>query len=217
MVRAMMRRDKKDEPPLADISIGGRTFKTEQKAFERFGADLARELKIEIDKLSEESERNGLYQAGKRLRDAIAQLMQMAAAMPDRMQGAKLLRASLYLMFTSADTASRIDRKLIPRMIEPLIEKKVAPLIEKKVKKALGASGGTASGKKRRDEAEEGWKPHALKLAQQARQEQPGITQANLVDEIKIRWRLKISCPGTQLIPAISGWEKDGTLIRRDK
>jgi hypothetical protein len=205
----MTTQHKRDKPPLADISIGGRTFRTEQKAFEGFGADVARELRIEIDKLSEESERNALDQAGKRLRDAIAQLMQMAAAMPDRMQGAKLLRASLYLMFASADTASRIDRKLIPQMIEPLIEKKV--------KKALGAPGGKASGAARHAEAEEGWKPHALQLAKQARKEQPGITQTKLAHEIKTKWRLKIRCPRTQLIPAISGWEKDGTLTRRHK
>jgi hypothetical protein len=205
----MTTQHKRDKPPLADISIGGRTFRTEQKAFEGFGADVARELRIEIDKISEESERNALDQAGKRLRDAIAQLMQMAAAMPDRMQGAKLLRASLYLMFASADTASRIDRKLIPQMIEPLIEKKV--------KKALGAPGGKASGATRHAEAEEGWKPHALQLAKQARKEQPGITQADLADKIKTKWRLRIRCPRTQLIPAISGWEKDGTLTRRHK
>jgi hypothetical protein len=104
---------------------------------------------------------------------------------------------------------SRIDRKLIPRMIEPLIKKKA--------NKTFGAPGGKASGAARHTEAEEGWKPHALELAKQGRAEQSGITQADLADEIQTKWRLKIRCPGTQLIPAISGWEKDGTLTRRHK
>jgi hypothetical protein len=93
----------------------------------------------------------------------------------------------------------------------------IAPLIEKKVKKALGSPGGKASGKMRHAEAEEQWKPHAMQLAKQARKDKPGITQAALADEIITKWRLKIRCPGTQLIPAISGWEKDGTLTRRHK
>ena len=105
------------KPPLADISIGGRKFRTEQKAFERFGADLARELEIEIGKLSDDGARTGLDQAGERLQQAIAQQIQMAAAIPDRMQGAKVLRAGLDLMFASADTASRIDHKRVPRII----------------------------------------------------------------------------------------------------
>jgi hypothetical protein len=130
------------KPPLADISIGGRMFKTEQKAFERFGAGLARELQIEIGKLSDDGARTGLDQAGERLRDAIAGLTEIATAMPDRRQGAKLLRVSLDLMFAAVDTASRVDHKQVPRITETVMK----------------ARAGKASGLARATKAERQWK-----------------------------------------------------------
>ncbi len=81
----------------------------------------------------------------------------------------------------------------------------------------LGAAGGTSSGKTRRAEAEEGWRPHALKLSIIIRKEDKGITQTSLAAEIKSRWTLKLQCPSSQLIPAISRWEREGKLARRDK
>jgi hypothetical protein len=62
---------------------------------------------------------------------------------------------------------------------------------------------GKKSAENRRIEAEETWRPHALKLAKEVRKNQPAITQGDLAYEIKQRWKLKgIHCPETQLIPA---------------
>jgi len=170
---------------------------------------LIKGIEAEIGETQNEQTRLNLDQARNWLQGSMKQLIQLAEANPDCRYGAKILNVSLDAMYACADAVSRVDRKLVQRLIEPLIEKKV--------KKALGAPGGKASGATRHAEAEEGWKPHALLLAKQARKKQPGITQAELADEIITKWRLKIHCPKTQLIPAISGWEKDGTLTRRHK
>lgn len=98
-----------------------------------------------------------------------------------------------------------------------MIEKRLTPIIEKSAKKALGERGGKASGKKRSAETEEFWRPHAHELAIEFGQVRPGITQIELANEIKNAWRLKIHCPETQLIRAISRWEKDGRLPKRNK
>jgi hypothetical protein len=76
---------------------------------------------------------------------------------------------------------------------------------------------GNASGKIRRSEVEEGWLPHALKLTIAIRDENKAITQSKLAAEIKSRWALKIHCPESQLIQAISRWEGEGKVARRDK
>ena len=98
--------------PLVDISIAGRRFRTQQKEVERFGAQLVQGLTQEMNGLSDGGQKSGLDQAAKFLLKGIAHLTLTAAAIPDRGQGAKVLKASLDLMFACADTASRIDRKL---------------------------------------------------------------------------------------------------------
>jgi hypothetical protein len=147
-------------------------FKTEQKAFERFGADLARELQIEIGKLSDDGARTGLDQAGERLRDAIARLTEMATAMPDRRQGAKLLRVSLDLMFAAADTASRVDHKRVPRITETVMK----------------ARAGKASGLARATKAERQWKNKATSLARGIYKTQPGFSMSALARRVAEKW-----------------------------
>jgi hypothetical protein len=205
----MTTRNKKGMPPLADISAGGRALRAAKSRIKHFRVGLIKGIEAEIGETQNEQTRLNLDQARKWLQGPMKQLIQLAEANPDCRYGAKILNVSFDAMYTCANAVSRIDRNLVQRMIEPLIEKKA--------KKAFGGPGGKASGAARHAEAEEGWKPHALQPAKQGRKEQPGITQAELAHEIKTKWRLKIRCPGTQLIPAISGWEKDGTLTRRHK
>jgi hypothetical protein len=76
---------------------------------------------------------------------------------------------------------------------------------------------GKASAKIKRSEVEEGWMPHALELAVAIRKEDKAITQVNLAPQIKSRWRLRLKCPESQLILAISRWEREGKLPRRCK
>jgi hypothetical protein len=76
---------------------------------------------------------------------------------------------------------------------------------------------GKKSGESRQAEAEEGWLPHALELAVKVREEDKGITQIDLAAEIKNRWKLKIRCPRSMLVQAISEWEDEGKLPRRNK
>jgi hypothetical protein len=109
------------------------------------------------------------------------------------------------------------------------VTKKLAPQLEAVAemgwKKAIIHLSGNAdasirgikSGEARRAEAEETWKPHALKLAIAIRKEHKAISQVDLAGEIKLRWTLVIGCPKTQLVPAISKWEQDGDLAKRNK
>jgi hypothetical protein len=106
-----------------------------------------------------------------------------------------------------------------------LAEKKEAEAEKKKAvaeaaTKAMsdqGSLGGVASGVKRRDEAEQTWQPHALSLAIEIQAKDQGIVQISLKKEIESRWRLKIPCPKSQLIKAISRWQREGKLARRNK
>lgn len=82
--------------------------------------------------------------------------------------------------------------------------------------KAHASIAGINSGKSRRDEAEETWRTHALNLAITIRGKDKGITQINLAAKIKSSWTLKIHCPESQLISAISQWEREGKLPRRN-
>lgn len=75
---------------------------------------------------------------------------------------------------------------------------------------------GKSSGRVRGETAAQTWKPHALDLAKTIRREQPSIAQTDLKEEIVSRWRQKIHCPETQLIKAISRWENEGELPRRN-
>jgi hypothetical protein len=144
-------------------------FRTEQKAFERFGADVAQELKLEIDKLSEESERNGLDQAVKCLRDAIAQQQeQIDAAVQDRMRRAKLLRASLALMFASVDCGSRLGHKRVPRLMK--------------------SRAGKASVIVRAEQAEQKWKDDARKSAFKICEDHPGFSMSSVAKLVEKNW-----------------------------
>jgi len=79
------------------------------------------------------------------------------------------------------------------------------------------AFSGVLSGKARHVEAEETWLPHALELAGAIQAETGGLVQARLAEEIVARWSLKIHCPETQLVKAISRWQRDGKLAKRNK
>lgn len=75
---------------------------------------------------------------------------------------------------------------------------------------------GIESGNRRRAKAEMTWKTHALELAQQARKDDPTLSQHRLADEITFKWRLDIPPPGhTTLTNFISELEKANTLPRR--
>jgi hypothetical protein len=78
---------------------------------------------------------------------------------------------------------------------------------------------GKKSEESRRAEAIEGCEDHALKLGVKVREEEDnkGITQIDLATEIKKRWKLKIHCPHSMLVRAISQWEHEGKLPRRNK
>jgi hypothetical protein len=67
----------------------------------------------------------------------------------------------------------------------------------------------------RRDEMNEGWRPHAFEIAIETRKQEPSIIQTDLAKEIANRWRLRISCPRSQLILAIREWERSGELPKR--
>ena len=84
------------------------------------------------------------------------------------------------------------------------------PLIEPR------REGGRKSGEKRREEAEQMWRPYAIEIAQEVLNEMPKISQMNLAGEISSpdRWKKKIYCPKSMLVPAISAWLRDGTLRR---
>jgi hypothetical protein len=69
----------------------------------------------------------------------------------------------------------------------------------------------------RRREADEGWRPHALKLAREIQAENSNASQANLAAEITKRWRLKIPCPSAQFVKAIRQWQAAGELLRRNR
>jgi hypothetical protein len=91
-----------------------------------------------------------------------------------------------------------------------------AGMVDKRAEKPVRAwTGGKASGRVRNKEADETWRPHALKLALAARKDNPSSTQKNVAAAITKGWRLKIPCPKTQLLLAIRRWERDGKLPKR--
>lgn len=91
------------------------------------------------------------------------------------------------------------------------------PAIREEALRKKGKRGGKASGKARRDEAEQTWQPHALDVAIEIQAEDPSIIQISLAEKIKSRWRLKIHCPKSQLVKAISRWQQEGKLAPRKK
>jgi hypothetical protein len=188
------------ELPLVDLSQSGRALRSAKQGIKEFSALLDKGLKAEAAQSEDEQLR--IAQARARLKASVEQLIQSIEMAVNRSQAAAILEISNAVMFACADAASRIDRKLVPRLIRPSIEAAT--------KKSLGAPGGLASGKSRRAEAEETWKPHALCLAKKIRQEQPSITQCNLAVEIAERWGLQIPCPKTHsLAPSRAGRKPD--------
>lgn len=96
---------------------------------------------------------------------------------------------------------------------------KMEPLARSGLEVLRGAQkAGIESGNRRRAKAEKTWKAHALELAQQARKDDPSLSQHRLADEITFKWRLDTPPPGhTTLTNFISTLEKTGTLPRRAK
>ncbi len=86
-----------------------------------------------------------------------------------------------------------------------------APFIEQK------SEAGRKSVEVRQREIEEGWKPHALQLAREAQAKNSDLSQMDLASEIKTHWRLKIRCPKSQLVKAISKWQALGELHKPNR
>lgn len=190
-------------PPLVDLSIEGRAYRGAIGKFKEYCALLAKGLDARIENCTDDRSKPEIVAARARLIEACEKLTRSADQIADRRHSAAILYAAANLLMAGADVASRIDRNLLP------------PLIERNVKRAVGTPGGKASGKVRRAEVAETWKPHALDLARQSRNERPDITQAALADQIAAAWNLKIHCPRTQLIAAIRAWEKSGEVAKR--
>jgi hypothetical protein len=65
--------------------------------------------------------------------------------------------------------------------------------------------------------AEDTWKPHALKLAQQI-QSEGDFTQDELADAICGRWELHgHKCPRSMLVLQIRAWQREGKLSKRSR
>lgn len=96
---------------------------------------------------------------------------------------------------------------------------KMEPLARSGLEVLRGAQkAGIESGNRRRAKAEKTWKAHALELAQQARKNDPSLSQHRLADEITFKWRLDTLPPGhTTLTNFISDLEKADKLPRRMK
>lgn len=161
----------------ADISIAGRRLRGARRRFEILGEDILRKLKAESGKLTDESKKNALDQAGNRLRESIAELRQFAGAIPDRGQGARILKMSFNLMFAVADTVSRVERKWVPRFFRQ--------------------SGGHESVKARAKKAQEGWQELALTIAKEKNQKNPHLSVASVAHNVICdeRWSPKGSLP----------------------
>ena len=151
----------------ADSSIAGRRFSGALRRCEIFGESILQKLKTESDKLSDESKKNTLDQAGNRLRESIAELRQFAGAIPDRGHGARILKVNFNLMFAVADTVSRLEWKRVPRFLKQHL--------------------GHESGKVRAKKAQEGWQKLALTIAKEkkSRLSVARVTDLVICDE---RW-----------------------------
>jgi addiction module HigA family antidote len=148
----------------ADSSIAGRRFSGALRRCEIVGESILQKLKAESDKLSDESKKIALDQAGNRLRESIAELRQFAGAIPDRGQGARILKMSFNLMFAVADTVSRVERKWVPRFFRQ--------------------SGGHESVKARAKKAQEGWQELALTIAKEKNQKNPHLSVASVAHNV---------------------------------
>jgi hypothetical protein len=90
------------------------------------------------------------------------------------------------------------------------------PVIEGEMKVKLASDHGKKGSVKRRKKAH-AWRVYALPLAKQIRATNPTLSQAELKAKIVDQWKCEIGCPTSQLVPAISAWEKSGDLPRRRK
>jgi hypothetical protein len=120
----------------------------------------------------------------------------------DAEQTMHLINTSVLLGYLWAKAES--EKSMKPFAIEGLRSKE---------KKAIA---GKISGATRRAEAEQGWRPHALELAQKIQAKGQNLSQFDLARAIEDSWSLKIHCPKSQLAPAIRAWQKQGKLAKRE-
>ncbi|NLH80109.1 MAG: hypothetical protein GX458_04590 [Phyllobacteriaceae bacterium] len=88
---------------------------------------------------------------------------------------------------------------------------------EKILRAKQAASGGRRSGQSRKEKAELGWKIHARELALAVVAENPLISQAELVEEIRFRWKLSNPrAPSARTLEIyVSASERAGWLQRK--
>lgn len=80
-----------------------------------------------------------------------------------------------------------------------------------------GAPGGYRTGKRKRQEAENGWKSVGLPFALKLRAGDQSLSQVRLAEKMAVEWaldqqRTKFHCPESELISAIRAWEQSGRL-----
>jgi hypothetical protein len=168
---------KDKEPPLADISPGGRALRAAKSRIEHFCVGLINGLDAEINKNQNEQTRLNLDHARKWLQGSMKQLIQLAEANADRRNGAKILKLSLDAMYACADAVSRIDHKRIPR------------IAEKRTKSTGGKVAGISSGIIRAKKAKQKWQNKAMKLARKILERHPThYSMAAVARDVKDQW-----------------------------
>ncbi len=185
--------------PLADLSINGRAIRGAEQRVKEFGALLAKGLDAEIEKTTEEHTRLNLGQARTRLKDAVEQVIQSVEGIADRGHAARILNAGHHLMFACADAASCVERKSIPRTIEPIIKKKA--------ENDHGRPGGDKSAKKRQQKATK-WHVAAEKAATDILTANPALPMTEVTKKVVKR------CKGLpdydQVYRHLLAWRKKG-------
>ena len=98
-------------------------------------------------------------------------------------------------------------------------EASMRPLAEIGLKSVSRAHiGGKKSGESRRKEADETWKPHALTLAQSARNKNRCLSREKLTEQIRENWRLSIKIPARSTLTGfLVEMERDGKLERKQR
>ncbi len=161
--------------PLIDLKIKARLRRASEGRLANVAARLSLFLRSEANKLpaAETKARAKLIETAQRLSNAATEFITIARGAP-----INVLDAAYDLMATTAEAASRIERKQLP------------PAIEKAAKKKIASANGKRSGDKRRKKAAATWEPHAEELALQARCNNPGASQEAIADEIISGWKL---------------------------
>ena len=136
---------------------------------------LTRGLIEQIERCSDNEKKREFERARDHLSAAVERVKRSAGHVPDRRQAAQLLYAAGDLLMASADAASRIDRSLLP------------PVIEMRTKRVSGGVGGKASGKKRAQFAADQWQTKAIDLANAIREEKPRPT-TEIAQVVEARW-----------------------------